>query len=123
MTSQLVGQLPISYAQHEINELKLEDFVQEFPLQSTGANAFAITSDSLERIWFSERNLSTIAYLDPKDGMITRFKISTDKPALEIWSIYADDGDVWFTDATESKIRRLDPSTGCLLYTSDAADE
>lgn len=108
-----IGAAPLGQSQIEDIEVGIEDFVTEYQLSSEGSNAFAISTDASGKVWFSQRNLASIAYLDPKDGEIREFAIPTDQGSLEIWSIYVkDENEVWFTDATENKIRMLDFTTG-----------
>ncbi len=108
--------VPLTLAQIQETEFGIENFVTEYPLSSDGANAFAIFADPFGRIWFSQRNLASIAYLDPMDGGIQEFAVPTDQSTLEIWSIYVNDNnEIWFTDATEHKIRMLDLKTGIII--------
>ncbi|MFQ6011997.1 MAG: hypothetical protein ACE5KG_07475, partial [Nitrososphaerales archaeon] len=107
-----IGTAPLGLSQIEESGVATEDFVTEYPL-SESVNAFAISTDAIGRVWFSQRNLASIAYLDPNDGQIREFPIPTDQSSLEIWSIYINDkNEVWFTDATEHKIRMLNFTTG-----------
>lgn len=107
---------PLSLGQIQETEFGTRNFVTEYSLSSDGINAFAIFADPFGRVWFSQRNLASIAYLDSIDGEIREFTVPTDRSTLEIWSIFVnDDNEVWFTDATENKIRMLNQNTGNII--------
>ena len=50
-----------------------------------------------------------VTSFDPITKNFKTFKINPDTEILEIWSITSDtDGNIWFTDATQNKIHRID---------------
>ena len=88
------------------------------PTNGTFINAFAITAHDKD-IWFTQRVNPSIVHFDTESSNFTTYHIYPPEAlylyqeTLQMWGItVGPDGLIWFTDATENKIRTLDPETG-----------
>jgi len=105
----LFSNFPISFATESKTILEDQNFFNEYDLPLQNSNPFAITTDQNGTVWFSERNTSSITSFNPNTHNFQTFKINSDTEMLEIWSITSDsDNNLWFTDATQNKIHRID---------------
>ena len=85
----------------------------EYPIPQNRSNSFAITTDDNGNVWFSQRNIHSIARFNPESLTFKSYPVPTKQESLEIWGItIGPRGFIWFSDATENKIRHLDPETG-----------
>ena len=97
-----------------------ESPITEFniPTNGTFINPFAITAHNND-IWFTQRLNPSIVHFDAETSNFTTYHIYPPEEryfyqeTIQMWGIIVGpDGLVWFTDATENKIRTLDPKTG-----------
>ena len=97
-----------------------ENPITEFDIPTNGTfiNPFAITAHNKD-IWFTQRLNPSIVHFDTETSNFTTYHIYTPEEryfyqeTLQMWGItVGPDGMIWFTDATENKIRTLDPETG-----------
>lgn len=75
--------------------------------------------DSHGNVWFTEINASAIGLLNPHNGSMRQYPLSTSKnaPSLNPYGIMVDpQGAIWFTEASNSRLGRLDPLTGAISY-------
>ena len=90
----------------------------DIPTNGTFINPFAITAHNKD-IWFTQRLNPSIVHFDTETSNFTTYHIYPPEEryfyqeTLQMWGItVGPDGMIWFTDATENKIRTLDPETG-----------
>ena len=97
-----------------------ESPITEFniPTNGTFINPFAITAHNKD-IWFTQRLNPSIVNFDVDTSNFTTYHIYPPEEryfyqeTLQMWGItVGPDGLIWFTDATENKIRTLNPQTG-----------
>ena len=78
--------------------------------------------DSHGNVWFTEINAGAIGRLNPRDGSIRQYPLSTSSKnvqSLNPYGITVDPhGAIWFTEASNSRLGRLDPLTGASRYFS-----
>jgi len=94
--------------------------ITEYAIPTSGSEPFGLTVDNLNRVWFAEHGTNKIGVYVPGVNTFTEFtRTQTGAP----YALSTDSGrytPIWFTDAAQNRIGKVDPSIGLTTISGSA---
>ncbi len=96
--------------------------ITEFATTTPAAGAWDIVSLG-GFLWFSETNLNKIGKCDTTGAMLAEFPIMVGTMSTSLFLATGPDGNIWYTDVTNSRVGRMTPTGTSVAFAATASSQ